>query len=67
MAEYDSVIEKVITVVIVVLIFAALVPTVLSAFINLSGSGIALAAIFGTVLGIVFAAFVLKTIMSHLS
>lgn len=63
---YSHIIEKVITVVIVVLLFAALTPTVLSAFLNLSGSGIALAVIFGSVLGIVFAAFVLKTVMSEL-
>jgi hypothetical protein len=63
---YSNIIEKIITIVIVVLLFAALTPTVLSAFLNLSGSGIALAVIFGSILGIVFAAFVLKTIMNEL-
>jgi hypothetical protein len=58
----DSIIEKVVTLVGIVLLFAALTPTVLSAFLNLSGSGIALATIFGTVMGLVFAAFVLKTV-----
>lgn len=58
----DSIIEKIITLVVIVLLFAALTPTVLTAFLNLSGSGIALATIFGTVIGLVFAAFVLKSV-----
>lgn len=64
---YSNVIDKIVTIIVICVIFAALVPTILSAFTQLSTSGIVLATLFSTVLGIVFAVFVLKTIMKHLS
>lgn len=58
--------DKVIGVAIVALLIAALTPTILAAFTNLSGSGIALAGLFSTVLGILYAVFALKSVWSGL-
>ena len=58
--------DKLIAVVIFVTIAAALVPTVLAAFTNLSTSGIALAALFTTVLGIILAVAIFKGVIKSL-
>ena len=58
--------DKLIGVVIFVALASALVPIVLANFSNLSGSGIALASLFTTVLGIVLAVAIFKGIMKGL-
>ncbi len=61
-----NVTDKLIGVVIFVALASALVPIVLANFSNLSGSGIALASLFTTVLGIVLAVAIFKGIMKGL-
>lgn len=58
--------DKLVGVVIFVAIAAALVPIVLANFTNLSGSGIALATLFTTVLGIILAVAIFKGVMKGL-
>lgn len=58
--------DKLIGVVIFVAIAAAVVPIVLANFTNLSTSGIALATLFTTVLGIVLAVAIFKGVMKGL-
>jgi hypothetical protein len=58
----DSVIDKVIGIVIVCVVFSALASLVLNAFTNLSGAGLALGILFATILPLLFAVFVWKAI-----
>jgi len=58
--------DKLIGVVVFATVGAALVPTVLGAFVNLSTSGIALSALFGSILGILLAVFLFKGMMKTL-
>lgn len=62
----DTVVNKLIGVVIFITLFVALVPTVLTAFTNVSGSGIVLASVVATIAGILFGVFALKGVMAHL-
>lgn len=63
----DSVTNKLISLVIFVTLFVALVPTVLVAFTNISTSGVVLASVVATIGGILLGVFALKGVMSHLS
>lgn len=58
--------DKLIGVVVFVFIAAAVVPIVLDSFLNLSTSGIALASLFTTVLGIVLAVAIFKGVLKGL-
>ncbi len=58
--------DRLLEVTIFALLGAALVPVALESFMNLSASGIALASLFGSVLGIVLAVFVFKGIFGNL-
>ena len=58
--------DKLIGVVVFVFIAAAVVPIVLNAFLNLSTSGIALASLFTTVLGIILAVAIFKGVLKGL-
>ncbi len=58
--------DKLIGVVVFVFIAAAVVPIVLAAFLNLSVSGIALASLFTTVLGIILAVAIFKGVLKGL-
>lgn len=63
MGMEDKVIDRVITVVIVAsLLGGGLASTVLTAFTNLSGAGLALGVLFATVLPLVFAVWVYKVV-----
>lgn len=65
-ASAERLTDKLLNVVIFVLIAAALVPITLNAFTNLSGSGIALATLFTTVLGIILAVAIFKGVLKGL-
>lgn len=58
--------DKLIGVMVFAFIAAAIVPIVLTSFLNLSGSGIALASLFGSVLGILLAVFLFKALFRGL-
>ena len=58
----DKVIDKVIGIIILAAVWGSLVGTVLSWFTNLSGSGLILAVLFSTILPIVLAVAVYKSI-----
>jgi len=64
--QAGKVTDKLIGVVIFVALATALVPIVLANFTNLSNSGIALASLFTTVLGIVLAVAIFKGVMKGL-
>lgn len=67
MTNVEGMTDKLIGVVVFAFLGAALVPIVLSALTNLSGSGIALASLFGSIGGILLAVFIFKGIMKGLS
>lgn len=58
--------DNLIAVFVFVTVGAILVPLVLGAFLNLSASGIALASLFGSVLGIILAVAIFKGISKSL-
>lgn len=62
----DGLVDKLIGVAVFALLGAALVPTVLLAFTNLSQSGIALSSLFGGVLGVLLAVFLFQGIFKAL-
>lgn len=62
----DAVTDKLISLVIFIVLFVALVPTVLVAFGNISTSGIVLASVVSTIAGILLGVFALKGVMAHL-
>lgn len=62
----DGVTNKMIGIVIFITVFVALVPTVLTAFTNISTSGIVLATATATIGGILLGIFALKGIMNYL-
>ncbi len=63
---FNQLTDKLLEVTIFALLGGALTPIVLNAFLNLSTSGIALSALFGTILGILFAVFIFKGITKTL-
>jgi len=65
-ADASILTDKLIGVVVFVFIAAAVVPIVLSSFLNLSTSGIALASLFTTVLGIILAVAIFKGVLKGL-
>ena len=65
-ASAEKLTDKLIGVVVFVFIAAALVPIVLTSFLNLSTSGIALASLFTTVLGIILAVAIFKGVLKNL-
>ena len=62
----DKLTDKMIGVVVFATVEAILVPIVLTAFANLSTSGIALASLFGTILGILLAVFLFKGLLKSM-
>ena len=62
----DKLTDKMIGVVVFATVGAVLVPSVLTAFANLSTSGIALASLFGTILGILLAVFLFKGLLKSM-
>ena len=62
----DTVLNKLLVVIVVPIAAAALVPTILSAFANLSTSGLILSSLFGTVLGIILAVFIFRAVADTL-
>jgi len=62
----DKLLDKMIDIIVFATVGAVGTPLVLEAFLNLSTSGIALSALFGTVLGIVFAVFIFRGIFKSL-
>lgn len=65
-ANAERLTDKLIGVVVFVFIAAAVVPIVLTSFTNLSTSGIALASLFTTVLGIILAVAIFKGVLKGL-
>lgn len=65
-ANAEALTDKLIGVVVFVFIAAALVPIVLDSFLNLSNSGLALASLFTTVLGIILAVAIFKGVLRGL-
>ena len=65
-ADASQLTDKLIGIVVFVFIAAAVVPIVLTAFTNLSNSGIALASLFTTVLGIILAVAIFKGVLKGL-
>ena len=65
-ASAEVLTDRLIGVVVFVFIAAALVPIALSAFTNLSTSGIALASLFTVVLGIILAVAIFKGVLKGL-
>ncbi len=65
-AQASVLTDKLIGVVVFVFIAAALVPIALDSFTNLSASGIALASLFTTVLGIILAVAIFKGVLKGL-
>lgn len=65
-ASAERLTDKLIGVVVFVFIAAALVPIALDSFLNLSASGIALASLFTTVLGIILAVAIFKGVLKGL-
>lgn len=65
-ASAEVLTDKLIGVVVFVFIAAALVPIALTSFTNLSTSGIALASLFTTVLGIILAVAIFKGVLKGL-
>lgn len=66
MAYHDKATDKMVSVMIFLAIFVALVPTVLIYIGNLSTSGVLLAAATATIASILLGVFALKAIQKHL-
>jgi len=62
----DGAVDKMVTIMVFAFVGAALVPTVLDSFTNLSNSGIALSALFGSILGILLAVFIFRTLFKSM-
>lgn len=62
----DIMTNKLINLIVWISIFVGFAPTMLTLFANISGSGIVLAAVVATVLGILFGVYALKAGMAHL-
>lgn len=62
----DTVVDKLIGVMLIAVLSATIVPYVLDSFLNLSTSGLVLATLFSSVLGIVLAVAIFKGIFKNL-
>lgn len=62
----DRMVQKLIGIVVFAVLFAALVPTTLSAFSNISATGIILSSVVATIGAILLGVFALKGVLSYL-
>lgn len=60
---WEKMLDTLIGIFVFVTVTAAVVPFVLSSFLNLSGAGLALGILFSSILGIVFAVYIFKAII----
>lgn len=61
---WEKMLDVLIGIFVLVTVTVAVAPLILSAFLNLSGVGLALGVLFSTVLGIVFSIFIFKAIVT---